>query len=86
MNEYISNRVKQAEKIESISVRTLILEDGTSLNVSREYLAKHQPQVGGYYIRYPDDGYESFCPADVFDRTHTISGAQFGTTVGGEDD
>lgn len=39
--------------------------------VSQDYMAKHKPKVGGYYVRY-DDGYESFSPADVFEQGYTI--------------
>ena len=33
--------------------------------VDREYLKKHRPSVGGYWVKY-DDGYESFSPAQAF--------------------
>lgn len=33
--------------------------------VSQQYMDKHQPQVGGYYVRYMD-GYESFSPPVAF--------------------
>lgn len=35
-------------------------------HVPLAYLLKHQPQVGGYYVLYPD-GYESFSPAKAFE-------------------
>ena len=38
--------------------------------VSAEYVKKHNPQVGGYYIRYAD-GYESWSPAEVFESGYT---------------
>lgn len=38
--------------------------------VPREYLAKHQPQPGGYYVVY-DDGYQSFSPAETFEQGYT---------------
>jgi len=34
--------------------------------VSGEYLKKHQPKVGGYYVVYPD-GYKSWSPAEAFE-------------------
>ncbi|MFP9529110.1 hypothetical protein [Pectobacterium brasiliense] len=34
--------------------------------VSAEYVAKHKPQAGGYYVVY-EDGYKSFSPADAFE-------------------
>lgn len=37
-----------------------------SIRVDLAYMRKHQPQIGGYYVRY-DGGYESFSPADAFE-------------------
>lgn len=38
--------------------------------VSRVWAAKHDPHVGGYFVRY-DDGYESFSPAAAFESGYT---------------
>jgi hypothetical protein len=38
--------------------------------VSRAYLAKHAPVIGGSYVRY-EDGYESFSPAAAFESGYT---------------
>ena len=46
------------------------LDCGHSVTLGREYLAKHQPQVGGYYVRY-QDGYESWSPAEAFEGGYT---------------
>lgn len=79
MKAYISHRIKEAAKIIAIGAqvetsttrtRVLTLEDGESVTVDWEWLAKHQPNLGEYFIRYQDDGYESCCPGDVFDRNH----------------
>lgn len=44
------------------------VEDGyTFFKVSRDYLERHKPQIGGYYVRYAD-GYESFSPAQAFEE------------------
>ncbi len=46
-------------------------EEGyASFKVSAEYMHKHKPQVGGYYVQY-DDGYESFSPAKAFEDGYT---------------
>lgn len=37
--------------------------------VDDKYMDKHQPQLGGYYVRYKD-GYESWSPVDAFDDGH----------------
>lgn len=38
--------------------------------VSGGFVAKHQPQAGGYYVRY-EDGYESYSPAKAFEEGYT---------------
>lgn len=38
--------------------------------VSVEYINKHKPEVGGYYVRYKD-GYESYSPAQAFEEGYT---------------
>lgn len=38
--------------------------------VGAEYVSKHNPQPGGYYVRY-EDGYESYSPAETFDSGYT---------------
>lgn len=35
--------------------------------VSGDYMRKHAPKVGGYYVVY-NDGYKSFSPADAFEE------------------
>lgn len=39
-------------------------------DVSEEYIAKHSPHVGGYYVVY-GDGYKSFSPAKAFEDGYT---------------
>ena len=42
-------------------------EDGYApFKVDLEYMNKHKPQVGGYYVVYVD-GYKSFSPAKAFE-------------------
>jgi hypothetical protein len=41
-----------------------------SFFVRPEYMAKHDPQVGGYFVQY-DDGYKSFSPAKAFEEGYT---------------
>lgn len=43
------------------------IDDGYSpFRVDQEYMRKHKPAVGGYFVVY-DDGYKSFSPADAFE-------------------
>jgi hypothetical protein len=39
--------------------------------VGAEYVKKHRPTVGGYYVVYKD-GYKSFSPADAFEDGYTL--------------
>jgi hypothetical protein len=38
--------------------------------VAHEYVRKHNPQAGGYYVVY-DDGYASWSPAKAFEEGYT---------------
>lgn len=42
--------------------------------VTVEWLEKHVPKVGGYFVRYAD-GYESYSPAEAFEDGYTLEGA-----------
>lgn len=44
----------------------------TIIRVSAEYVGKHKPLVGGYYVKYAD-GYESWSPADVFEGGYKLT-------------
>ena len=38
--------------------------------VDANYMHKHKPEVGGYYVVY-EDGYKSFSPAGAFESGYT---------------
>lgn len=38
-----------------------------SFSVPADYVVKHKPEPGGYYVVY-DDGYKSFSPAKAFEE------------------
>lgn len=40
------------------------------VHVKWDWLAKHEPKVGGYYVEY-EDGYTSFSPAEAFEKGYT---------------
>lgn len=47
-------------------------DDGyDSFVVSEEFMQKHKPEAGGYYVVY-SDGYESFSPADTFESGYSL--------------
>jgi len=41
-----------------------------AFKVDYDYMRKHKPHVGGYYVVY-EDGYKSFSPADAFESGYT---------------
>lgn len=40
------------------------------IRIDHEYVRKHKPEVGGYYLVYAD-GYKSFSPAKAFEDGYT---------------
>lgn len=40
------------------------------VRVDHDYVRKHNPQAGGYYVVYKD-GYESWSPAEAFESGYT---------------
>ncbi len=38
--------------------------------VGMDYMRKHQPKIGGYFVVYKD-GYKSFSPAEAFEEGYT---------------
>jgi hypothetical protein len=60
-------RIIQIEELNPLSGATIMKDcAGHSATVTKDYLEKHKPQIGGYYVLYKD-GYESFSPAEVFE-------------------
>ena len=47
------------------------IDDFIVIHVNQQYVNKHKPEVGGYYIRY-EDGYESWSPKEVFEKGNTL--------------
>lgn len=49
--------------------------------VSAEYVTKHQPKPGGYFVVY-DDGYQSFSPASAFESGYSpVGNMSFGVAL-----
>lgn len=81
MPRYVSHKHVWALKIKDIEKRDnnpdtysywLVPDDAgyAPFVLSREYMAKHMPTVGGYYVVYKD-GYKSFSPAQAFEEGYT---------------
>lgn len=43
----------------------------TPFSVDADYIRKHNPQVGGYFVVYKD-GYKSFSPAEAFEEGYAL--------------
>ena len=74
MPKYLCSKKVWALKIKRVDIDTqgkalLLIEDEgfAPVEVSKEYVDKHQPVEGGYYVVYVG-GYKSFSPADAFDE------------------
>lgn len=48
---------------------------GYEVPVPDDYVMKHSPVIGGYYVRY-EDGYESFSPAEPFEAGYNLLAAE----------
>jgi hypothetical protein len=77
--KYKCHKVVEAGKIMSmvqdLENEKLILNLYEGLNTvilptKLSYLRRHNPQTGGYYVRY-DNGYESYSPAETFENGYT---------------
>lgn len=60
----------------------LSLSGMATRNVSESWMAKHRPEVGGYFVEY-EDGYSSFSPAATFESGYTAitGGYRFGDAL-----
>lgn len=68
-------KIKQVMKISAATkeLSDLIFEDDSfpAKQMSAEWVKKHKPVAGGYYVRYAD-GYESFSPAEAFEEGYSL--------------
>lgn len=90
--EYQSIKVVSAAKISNVSENVLTLnyhKVAVDIAASNEYMERHNPKAGGYYVRY-EDGYESYSPSDVFEAGYlpvetvcsaALNGASFGIAI-----
>lgn len=72
MPRYQCHKIVHALKIKSIHGGEIIpADDGFAPFLeTEEYIKKHNPQPGGYYVVY-EDGYRSFSPASAFEQGYT---------------
>lgn len=61
---------KDGNESDGSRLLTFVDKDFAALRVPHDYVRKHNPQAGGYYVVYKD-GYKSFSPADAFEEGYT---------------
>lgn len=78
MPRYQCHKQVWALKIKAIKVMTdgtgVITPEGkgfSDFDVESDYINKHCPRVGGYYVQY-EGGYESYSPADAFESGYSL--------------
>jgi hypothetical protein len=82
--QYQSIKIVEAAEIAKIEGQTMLLsfrKHVAKVEVDQTYLDKHQPQVGGYFVRY-ENGYESYSPKGRLNRAICQSKPLFTPPVG----
>ena len=59
------------EKSERYTVYILRGEHNMCVMVSSDYIIKHNPEIGGYYVLF-NDSYESYSPAKAFEEGYSL--------------
>jgi len=71
LQAYTCHKIVHAAKIFEVDADGLDIRirftDGDYVSVGRNYISKHNPIKGGYYVVY-EDGYTSFSPAEAFEE------------------
>lgn len=66
-------KIKEAKVVDSDGGGVISFEDAryADIAVEPEYMNKHEPKAGGYYVVYKG-GYKSFSPADAFEEGYSL--------------
>ncbi len=66
------------------AAKIIAIEDGGALKLDAlcgievtvtpgpAWMSRHNPEVGGYFVRYEGDGYESYSPALAFENGYAV--------------
>lgn len=67
-------KIKEVKIVDSDGRGILSFEDKRyqEVEVEPEYIEKHNPDAGGYYVIY-EGGYKSFSPTGVFESGYTLA-------------
>ena len=79
MPKYRCHKEVHALKIKAVvwdtekNIASLVFEEigFGDIEMSPEYMSKHNPQAGGYYVVY-EDGYKSWSPAEAFEAGYSL--------------
>jgi hypothetical protein len=71
LTRYKCHKIVQAAQIIWRNGLMLELRDYGTIEMTVKWMEKHDPQIGGYYVRY-DDGYASYSPAKAFEEGYTL--------------
>ncbi len=70
--ELDSDKANEEDRETDGSAMIIPEEDGYApFKVDHEYMRKHNPKVGGYYVQYKD-GYASWSPAEAFEEGYSL--------------
>ena len=71
IGKILSGDIAQNRDPDSPRIAILAGDEGLpQVSVPESFLAKHNPEVGGYYVRYEDE-YQSYSPAKAFEAGYT---------------
>ena len=68
------HKYEPADGLDKSAVALMIVPDDDGyapFPVDADYIDRHKPAVGGYYVVYKD-GYKSFSPAEAFEQGYTL--------------
>lgn len=72
LRKYKCHKIVEAAQIKGISINgELAFGLGNYVICTPNWMAKHNPAVGGYFIKY-DDGYTSYSPQEAFEKGYSL--------------
>jgi len=72
MPKYVCHKEVWALQIRDVVGTRLFFDEGYSArDVGSEWIDRHKPEVGGYFVQY-EDRYTSFSPQKPFEEGYTL--------------
>ena len=69
--DYKSIDPEMPERVKNGGATVFAEESPSAFILSAEYVKKHNPKTGGYWVMY-EDGYQSWSPAEVFESGYSL--------------